>query len=70
MQGNPFHVTTTIRGSKKEKKNFDVTIGAYDGAQVCELIGIFMLLLFSKHINKNRIGLYRGDGLAILKNTT
>ena len=29
-----------------------------------------MLLLLSKHINKNSIGLYRDDGLPILKNTS
>ena len=45
-------------------------MGAYDGAEVCELIGIFMVSLLSKHINKNHIGLYRDDGLAILKNTS
>ena len=45
-------------------------MGAYDGPEVCELIGIFMLSLLSKHINKNHIGLYRDDGLAILKNTS
>ena len=45
-------------------------MGIYDGAEVCELIGIFILSLLSKHINKNHIGLYRDDGLAILKNTS
>ena len=35
-----------------------------------QLIGIFMLLLLSKHINKNRIGLYGDDNLAILNNTS
>ena len=45
-------------------------MGAYDGAEVCELIGIFMLSLLSNQINKNHIGLYRYDGLAILKNTS
>ena len=29
-----------------------------------------MLSLLSKHINKNHVGLYRDDGLAILKNTS
>ena len=29
-----------------------------------------MLSLLSKHINKNHIGLYRDDGLAILKSTS
>ena len=45
-------------------------MGAYDGAEVCALIGIFMSSLLSKHINKNHIGLYRDNGLAILKNTS
>ena len=43
-------------------------MGAYDWTEVCELIGIFMLSLLSKH--KNHIGLYRDDGLAILKDTS
>ena len=29
-----------------------------------------MLSVLSKHINQNHIGLYRDDGLAILKNTS
>ena len=46
-------------------------MGAYDEAEVCELVSIFMLSLLSKHINKNSIALYRDDGrLAILKNTS
>ena len=45
-------------------------MGAYDGAEVCELIDIFMLPLLSKNITKNHIGLYRDDGLAIIKNTS
>ena len=55
---------------KKGESNFDVSMGAYDGPEVCELIGIFMLSLLSKHINKNHIGLYSDDGLDILKNTS
>ena len=27
---------------KKQSNNFDVTMGSYDGAEVCEFIGIFM----------------------------
>ena len=54
----------------KGESNFDVLMGAYDGAEVCELIGIFLLSLLSKHINKKHIGLYRHDGLAILKNNS
>ena len=32
---------------KKGESNFDVTMGAYDGAKLCELIGIFMLALLN-----------------------
>ena len=28
---------------KKQSNSFDVTMGSYDGAEVCELIAIFML---------------------------
>ena len=28
--------------------SFDVTMGAYDGVEVCELIGIYMLYLIGK----------------------
>ena len=55
---------------KKRESNFDVIMSTYIGAEVFELIGIFMLLLPNKHVNKNNIGLYRDDDLAILKNTS
>ena len=55
---------------KKGEINFNVAMGAYDGAEICELIGIFLFSLLSKHINKNHIGLCRDDSLAFLKNTS
>ena len=53
---------------KREGNLFDVTMGAYDGAEVCELVGIFMLNKISEKYNKNDVGLYRDDGLAVFKN--
>ena len=50
--------------------NFDVTMGSYDGAEVWELSGIFMLSLIANKYNPNNIGLYRDDGLAIFQNTS
>ena len=50
--------------------NFDVTMGSYGGAEVCELCCIFMLSLIGNKYNLNNIGLYRDDGLAIFKNTS
>ena len=49
---------------------FDVTMGSYDGAEVCELVGLFMLDKLSKIYKKNLVGLYRDDGLAVLRNCT
>ena len=34
----------------KKDGSFDVTMGAYDGAEVCELVGIFLLDKISKKI--------------------
>ena len=50
---------------KKTNCLFDVTMGAYDGVEVCELVGTFLLYRTSQKYNKNNIGLYRDDGLAI-----
>ena len=55
---------------KKDSGLFDVTMGAYDGAEVCELVGTFLLYKRSLKYNKNDIGLYRDDGLAIFENVS
>ena len=62
-----FSVASAAAGTVVHNKesNFDATMCAYNGVGVCELIAIFMLLLLSKQINKNQIGLYRDDDLAI-----
>ena len=45
---------------------FDVTMGSYDGAETCELVGSFLLAEISALVPKEDIGLYRDDGLAIV----
>ena len=52
---------------KKKGGLFDVTMGAFDGAEVCEAAGNFLLYQLSENYNKKDIGLYRNDGLAIFK---
>ena len=42
---------------------FDTTMGAYDGAECCELIGLFMLSEMKSRFPQVNIGLYRDDGL-------
>ena len=49
---------------------FDVTIGSYEGAEIWELVETYIFSPLSKFINKNNCGLYRDDGLILLKNTT
>ena len=43
-------------------------MGSYDGAEICELVGLHILDELSKILNKNDVGLYRDDGLIVLKN--
>ena len=43
-------------------------MGTYDGAEIYELVGTFLLYKLSLKYNKNGISLYRDDGLAFFKN--
>ena len=49
------------------KKNglFDITMGSYDGAQVTDLVGLYILYLLKKEIPEIDFGLYRDYGLGI-----
>ena len=55
---------------KAQTKNFDVTMGSYDEAEVCELVGLFLLNELNELFGKDNVGLYRDDGLAIVKNAS
>ena len=43
-------------------------MGACDGTEVCEIVGIFILYQLSRKYNKNNISVYRDDGLAVFRN--
>ena len=45
-------------------------MGSYDGTEVCELVGLFILHQLSQLVGVKNIGLYRDDGLAILENAS
>ena len=53
---------------KKEGGSFNVTMGAYGEAEVCKLIGIYMLKVLGKKYNSKNIGLYGDERLAVFKN--
>ena len=47
---------------------FDVTMGSYDGVEVCELVGTFILSKLGNIIGKKNTGLYHDDELVVLWN--
>ena len=47
------------------KVSFNIPMSFYDGAEICELVGIFILNKLRNIIDKNSIGLYRDDGLGV-----
>ena len=55
---------------KKTNNMFDVTMGSFDGAEICELVGLFLLSTLRDKFKSNDIGLYRDDGLALFMRTS
>ena len=53
--------------NKNNDSMLDVTMGSNDGAEVCELVGLYILSILSRKYQKRDIDLYRDDGLAIFK---
>ena len=51
----------------KKGDPFDVPMGSYDGAESCELVGLFMLHQMEEL--QKEAGLYRDDGLMICRGT-
>ena len=43
-------------------------MGSYDGAEVCELVGFYLLNLLTNEFRKDNIGLYRDGGLSFFQN--
>ena len=53
---------------KSETGHFDVPMGCYDGTEVCELVGSYMLIPLTHCVNKESISLYRDDSLGVFPN--
>ena len=52
---------------KVKNPDFDVAIGCIDGAEIAENVGLYLLMRLQEVISKDNMGLYRDDGLAIVK---
>ena len=46
---------------------FDVAMGSYMGAEICDLIGLYILNDLPNILVDNSYGVYRDDGLSILE---
>ena len=53
---------------KNQSAFFDVAMGVYDGAEVCELVGTYMLSFISENYSKKDFGVYRDGGLRVVNN--
>ena len=58
-----------VAWAKKQSPGFDVTMGFYDGAETCELVGSYLLWQLPQSI-RDRVGLYRDGGLGATHETT
>ena len=69
------HETFLFHGGKTWVKKgdsgrFDVPMGSFNGAETCELVGLFLLSQMTSGsepiFSPNEVGLYRDDGLAVI----
>ena len=51
---------------KKDNSSFHVTMGSFDGAEICEIVELYLLNKLSNLLGKENVGLYRDDGLAAI----
>ena len=52
---------------KKRRDLFDVAMGAYDGAEVCKFVRIFLSEKIGEICNKSETELYRDDSFSIFR---
>ena len=57
--GNPWVKKDTLQ-------YFDVTEGSFDGAKICELVGLYLLNQLKDIIASGSVGDYRDDGLGVV----
>ena len=61
-----------MKRGRKKIRTVLLTLGSFDGAELCELIGIYIQSLLADSIElitKENIGLYRGDRLILFRNS-
>ena len=66
------HFDSSSTCINKDSNLFDVTMGSYDGAEICELVDLFLLHELNALVagREGSLGLFRDDGLAAVYNCT
>ena len=59
---------TSVWIKREGDPDFDVTMGRFDGAEICELVGVYIHNVLGEKYGKERVGLYRDNGLAYFEN--
>ena len=54
---------------KKGDENFDVGMGAFDSAESCDIVGLYLLDQLSNRIKELEVGIYRDDALGVVETT-
>ena len=52
---------------KSDDEDFNAPMGCFDGAEICELVGTYILSKLTNIMNKEDVGLYRDMVLVFLK---
>ena len=73
MEKNDLRKSLLFSDNKTWKKEstdscFDVTMGSFDGAEICELVGLYIQSKIEKILQKSNFRSYRNDGLILLRN--
>ena len=55
-------------GEGKKRKTVEVTMSIYDGAEIWELVGIYVLMCLATIVQKSHCRFYKDDDLLILCN--
>ena len=53
---------------KNGEEDFDVPMGCHNGAEICELVGTFIVKISRIMQEQSNVGLYRDDGFGIFRN--
>ena len=68
MQEKQSYATT--KDALGPKNQFDVSMGANDGAEICDLVGLYIHTEIHENIDFTSVGSCRYDGLAVIRSAS